>query len=462
MISDGILARGARALSRLCAAGAAPWCLLGLDEARAELHFDWSLEAVGQGAYVDSKFTLAPLSTVPAPAFDTPSAIGRFYGRADFAPYFQSGENRFGVQVGLYSNLNSAYDYDRGVVPFDRTNLELTRIKPEDGLDFDRLLIFYEGAPGRVELGWSEGPNARAKATAPLDWGLGSVGGDYPYFFDKPHDVGFVSLAALGSANTSPRIAYYSPAYLGVSLGLSYQPDTRNTGLDLQYGGMALGIGGRRVLAIDAPLDAALDMPGPDSSFEGFAAGFRDVGEAGLYGEHEIGAFILRSSAGIVFGQAIKSPSGEPFNDLLSYQFGLLAEYENFSVGAGYSWVGDSGYAQRAHWRQRQNQYSFHMGAQYRCGDWTFGLAGLLGDDAGDPTERSDRQLHVYSIGARYAFDEHLDFGIELDRIQTLSADFGDFRHHAIFAQLRLHLGRGAMARPMRPMSAGAADNIIQ
>ena len=119
------------------------------------MRWDSSGLFVPQLGLVDAKATLPPMSLIPLPRWDNDEVIGRFYGRLDVIPSYVTPESRFGAHVGLYSNLNTAYYHRRGIVPFDRANLELSRIKPETPLDFDRLHLFHQSGYGRFELGWS-------------------------------------------------------------------------------------------------------------------------------------------------------------------------------------------------------------------------------------------------------------------------------------------------------------------
>jgi predicted porin len=362
--------------------------------------------------------------------------VGRFYGRVDVVPFYDTPHGRFGARVGLYSNVNTAYDYRRRVVPFDNTNFDLTRFKHETPLDFDNLLLFHTGPLGSIEIGWGPGISERTAVTAPLNWGLGGVGGDYIYFFDEPLDIGFHSVSAYGSANTSARASYYTPRVYGLQLGVSYQPDTRNTGFEFQYGGRAFGPLGRQPFSPRPIL-----VPAPGAPLEAYTAGFTDVVEAGLNYTQAWGPFRVAASAAGLMGNAIDSPSGATFHDLKSYQVGLQLGYGGWTIGGGFSWAGDSGYTKLSHWRQRLNQHSMHAGVQYETGPWTFGTAMLYGDNAGDPTERSDVQLWVYSAGLRYRATEALDFGLEVNRVLTLSADFADYENYTALAQVRYRFG---------------------
>ena len=421
--------------------------------ASAQMHLEYSGLLSPQLAGVHSKFTLAPLSPIPFPDWDNPGFVGRSYGRVDVVPVYDTGASRSGVHFGLYSNVNTAYFHRRGVVEFDRTNLNLTRIRPEAPLAFDRLHLFHEGGFGRLELGWAPGVSHRMAVTAPLNWGAGSVGGDYPYFMDKPLDVGFVSVSAYGSANTAPRLVYFSPKLHGFEFGASYQPDTRYHGGDFFFGRVgSFGLLGRRSNA-DADLwHSGVRTPfvNPhgitNGSFEAHTAGFRHVFEAGLRSQHQWGAFRIATSVAGLVGQAVKSPTGTPFNDLRSVQAGVQVGWGGWTIGAGYVGAFDSGYGKWAHWRQRKNQWAVHGGIQYETGPWTFGIATLIGDDAGDPSERSDRQLHVYSAGLRYRISPEMDVGAEVNYIRPLSADYGDY--NAIVGILQLRYRFGGSTRP--------------
>ena len=69
------------------------------------------------------------------------------------------------------------------------------------------------------------------------------------------------------------------------------------------------------------------------------------------------------------------------------------------------------------------------------------GAGMLYGDTAGDPTERSDIQLWVYSAGVRYRATDELDLGFEFNRVLTLSADFADYENYMALAQVRYRFG---------------------
>jgi hypothetical protein len=399
----------------LCCAGAA----------RAETSVEYSGQASAQLGALDigspslPPWTLAPYSFAPAP-----NVIGRFWGEFDAAPTYRIDANSsFGLDIGVYSNENTASTGTRAAAPFDNTNLYLTRIKPATPLDFERLALFYDGAFGRLEVGFGPGVSERTAVVGPHDYGVGSYAGDFPYFLDKPQDVGFNTVSAYGSANTSPRVLYLSPRAYGLQAGVSYQPDTREAGFDFVYGQSSLGVLGRG--------------PTATGTYEAVSDGFLNVVEAGVNYDQTFGGVRVQASLAGIRGDAVPSPTGAQFYGLSSYQAGLQLSYGDWSLGGGTVNAGTSGYTKAALGPRRPEQYDLYGGIQYSPGKWTFGAGALYSSDEGDPTFRSNRQLYVYSAGARYRFNKDLDLGLEVDKVESLSADWGDYRTYMAILQLR-------------------------
>ncbi len=399
--------------------------LFSASAARAGGSVDYYGDLSGQvGALDIGSPSLPPWPLASYSFTPTPDVIGRFWGDAGAAPTYRIDANTaFGLQTEVYSNENSASTGTRAAVPFDSANLYLTRIKPPTPLNFERLALFYDGSFGRLEAGFGPGVSERTAVVGPHDYGVGSYAGDYPYFFDKPQDVGFDTVTAYGSANTSPRVIYLSPRVYGLEGGVSYQPDTREADFNFPYGQKSLGILGR----------------GPTSTgtYEAISDGFLNVVEAGIDYDQTFAGFRLQASLAGIRGDPVPSPTGAQFNGLASYQAGLQLSYGDWSAGGGLVNAGSSGYAKSPLVNQRAEQYDVYGGLQYAPGKWTFGAGALYSTDEGDPTFRSNRQLFVYSAGARYHFTRDVDVGFELDRVETLSADFGDYRSYLGIVQLR-------------------------
>ncbi len=393
-----------------------------------ETRLDYSGEFDPEFGFVKSNvaylppWPLAPWTFAPAP--DT---IGREWGHVELTPAYYDGSASYGLSLGLYSNENTANVGRRGMAPIDSANLQLTRIKPQTPLDFDHLALFYDGAYGRAEAGWGAGVSERTWVGAPHDYGLGGVAGDYPYFLDKPEDVGFDTLSAYGSANTSPRLIYLSPRLSGFQVGVSYQPDTRDADFQFEYGGTQMGVLGRE--------------PTATGTYEAETAGFDNVVEAGANYDQRFGDFRLQGSAAGIHGDAIPSPTGAKFNDLNSYQAGVQVGWRGWSVGFGGVGAGVSGITETPGTPKRLTTFSLASGVQYETGPWVAGAGMLYSNDTGDPTFRSDRQMHVYSVGATYKISNSFDIGGEFDRVQTESAVYGDYANYLFLAKLRYMFG---------------------
>ena len=325
---------------------------------KAQVRIDYSALLTPEPAVTFSSFDKPPLSVVPFSSAPGTNELARLYGRIDLVPSFELYNGLFGVQVGLYSNEDVPHQ-GRGVVPFDDYNSNLTRIKPETPFNFDALALFYANPYGRFEIGYGAGVSERTAVTAPSNYGAGSIAGDYPYFLSKPHDVGFNTISAYGSANTSPRVLYMSPRYYGLQAGITYQPDTRDTGFDYTYGSTGLGILGRQ--------------PTATGTFEGLSAGFINVVEGGLNFDENFGGFRIKASLAAIRGDPVPSPTGTEFSRLASHQVGLQVGYGDWSGGAGFVDAGTSGYTKSATVHKRKEQYALEAGIQYAPRQWRFG-----------------------------------------------------------------------------------------
>ncbi len=294
--------------------------LLWAEAAYSQVSVDYSGQLSAQLAALDiGPVTLPPWPLAPFSFPPSPNAIGREWGQAAAAPTYRIGDSAFGLQLDVYSNENTAYAGRRGAVAFDEANLNLTRIKPATPLSFEELALFYAGSFGRLEIGYGPGVSERTAVTGPHDYGVGSFAGDFPYFLQNPQDVGFDTISAYGSANTSPRLLYMSPRVYGLQLGATYQPDTRDTGADFTYGEKSLGIIGRE--------------PTATGTYEAVSAGFINVVEGGLNYDATFGGVRIQASLAGIRGDAAPSPTGAPFHGLTSYQAGFQLGYGDWSIG---------------------------------------------------------------------------------------------------------------------------------
>jgi len=376
--------------------------------------FDFTIhgDIQADAGYVDHDVTYRFFTAETVPG-DLPNAVGRYRANLELTPGFRSVDTQFGATLRLFSSLNSAYDHRRGTSDFDSYPFYYTRFHREEALDFDRAYLFYDSTWGRVEAGWVNGIGDQLAVTGPFNWGLGGPDGSFPYFVDLPIDVGLLTLRPYGSANPSPRVNYISPRLAGIRIGLGYQPDTRNSGFEFDYGGDARGINGRNVLS--------------SGTAEAVTAGFRNVYEVSLDYARRIYGINVSFGAAYIAGESINSATGARFNDLSSFQVGVRFEYRGFAVGAGHVRAGDSGFNQGPLPGQRFDNVTNHVSLQYTFGQLTVGGSFYHSDDAGDPTVGSSRQLWAGSVGPRYRFDEHWSLSAEFSRLRALSADFPDY-----------------------------------
>ena len=412
----------------LVGVGLAILTMLAATSANAQAHFDYSGQLDPAVGGVDSSLAfLPPWPLVPWTFSPPPNVIGRFWGQTELTPAYYANGADFGLTLGLYSNENTGNIGSREVAPIDNYNFNLTRIKPQTPLDFEELALFYAGSYGRLELGWGPGVSERTAVSGPHDYGLGGYAGDFPYYLDKPEDVGFNTISSYGSANTSPRVFYLSPRFGGMQIGVSYQPDTRDTNFQFQYGGTEMGVLGRE--------------PTPSGTYEAATVGFDNVFEAAANYDQTFGDFRLQASLGAIRGQAIQSPTGVDFHDLSSYQAGFEVTWRGWSIGGGGVYAGNSGVTDTPVLPKRVYAFDLDGGVQYATGPWIVGLGMLYSNDPGDPAFRSDRQMHVYSLGATYKINKDFDIDGEFDRIQTESAVYGDYANYLGLLRLRYTFG---------------------
>lgn len=393
---------------------------------RADADFDIELfgNFRGQGGYVNDKVDFVFPGAVTGIG-DVPDLVGRYRADLEIRPTFNDSFGDYGASIRIFSTLNTAYDHRRGVSEFDNYPFYYDRFRREEAIDFDRLYLFLGTDYGTIQAGWVNGISDQTAVTAPADWGTGGADGDFRYFVDLPVDVGFTALRAFTSANPSPRINYHSPRYAGLQVGFGFQPNTRNSGFEFDYRTKVRGIRGRRALS--------------SGSFEGTTAGYRNVYEIGVNYETRFGPVDARMSGAYIGGSAIDSPSGQKFHNLSSAQVGVGFGYRGAEFGVGYVYASSSGYNSGILPSQRtQEQWNFHSGFQYTWEAVTVGASILRSEDIGDPTVVSNRQLWVYSTGMTYRLAEDLSVAVEYNFLETLSADFPDYKVHQVLLQLQI------------------------
>lgn len=172
----------------------------------------------------------------------------------------------------------------------------------------NRLTAYSQASWGRIQLGDATGPLARLLPRAPTV-GLGQIDGDAAFFTGRPALLVPYNL----DDDISTRLAYQSPAFLGVELGVAYAP--------------------RLGWSLIEPRSSRFPAP---------RATQRNAVEIALAGTKTIGAVELKAGAGYVRGQGIG------VHDLDAWSIGLQASWEGWVLGGGYVRDGKSGQGQRA------------------------------------------------------------------------------------------------------------------
>lgn len=213
------------------------------------------------------------------------------------------GEADNGIKYGAVIELEAGIAADAG---------------EDDGFNADKTYLFLESSAGRVELGG----NSSAARTLRVDASTiaratGGIDGDFHEyanvegqgFFitpDLPTDAGLVNL---GDTEDATKITYYTPRVSGFQAGLSYTPDTGNSGgVDGFSGDNDFG-------DFEDVFAAAINYAGQanDVSYE--------VALTGEIGESENAAL----------------------EDLEAWSAGVLVGYQGFSVAGSYGDNNDSG-----------------------------------------------------------------------------------------------------------------------
>lgn len=181
-----------------------------------------------------------------------------------------------------------------------------------EGLNADKTYLFLESNFGRVELGstWSPTKTMRVDASN-FSHGTGGVDGD---FYDFVAGTGGFLVAPdlpldqTGATEDASKIVYYTPRFSGFQFGLSFAPDSGNTGTASGFSTDANA--GQAENVIDAGIN--------------YTGQFDQVG--------------LAASATGSFGESEVATT----DDLAAYALGLNLSYLGFTVGGSYGDADDS------------------------------------------------------------------------------------------------------------------------
>lgn len=235
--------------------------------------------------------------------------------------------------------------------------------------------IFVESEFGKVELGSPYDAASKLRITgsdiaAGGDWGTyGNIDdaalnykGLSPEFAeseDYVQDVFFRSKLGQISDKAEParKVSYYTPKMQGIQAGISYTPDTGNTG-------------GGAIAASQSGIDE-FKIEGTDNTYV-INKNAKDALGAGISYEHNISDGVdLKVAASGEYGKSAgklrvienkgkdseKLLNSYKLSDLATYNLGLTLDYGNFSYGASYGTLGKSLTTKEFHKTGRNTKY---------------------------------------------------------------------------------------------------------
>ncbi|MEI6986171.1 MAG: porin [Rhodospirillaceae bacterium] len=248
----------------------------------------------------------------------------------------------------------------------------------------------------------------------------------------------------IGSHNIDTKLVYFSPRFFGqtpttgLQAAFSYAPRSGD-GTD---GGISVNTDGSRQRTLAG---------GP---FSLQRTTFNDVYEATFNYVEKSGPWMGKIGGGYTGGSSINDTptqtaatataaasgfdNANNYKGLSSYQLGAQIGYENFVLGGGYVWGGDSGYTSARFVNgigavgrgavgsvkssiqavgfvptQRQDQTAWNLGAQYTWGAIVVGVKYMEETDAGNLALNGDRTLGALTLGGQYTIAPGLRAGAE-------------------------------------------------
>ncbi|MEI7609595.1 MAG: porin, partial [Rhodospirillaceae bacterium] len=345
--------------------------------------------------------------------------------------------NRFRINVTPTATADNGMEYG--------ASLRFRAYAANGTIDAQRAYLFADGGLGRVEAGAIAGPNGQYGITAPGNFGTGGVIGEWAMgpgwltnqntFLEPAFGYGF---DAITDTTWATRINYFTPRFfaqsdtaLGLMGALSFAPRI-----------LDLGASANRVRTITTTGQSYCAATLPSTPLSG--CGYRNVIEAGLIWDGEIGDVTLSASLGYQHGESPSDSSGVAYHPLQAYQAGLLLSWEGFEIGGSYLDAGKSSYARNRGY-YLNDQTAVTAGLSYHTGPWSVGFNYIHGEDAGDVTVPGKRTADMYSVGVTYTVAAGLTTSLEY--LRSLTANEPGYKTDAF--------GNDARGTPATPGDIG-------
>jgi len=236
-------------------------------------------------------------------------------------------------------------------------NVQLEAQSDDSSDRIDEAYLYVESdSLGQLLIGSENMPNYKMAVEYPTVSRAGLSSGDYTFWLGNPEgqsnsDSPVRSTTGRFRANDPMHIAYYSPRFYGLQLGVGYAPGTgegNSGGIDAHDG------------SIEDILSAAVN----------FKRDFNGIGVHAAFGVLHIDDFSTGRD---------KEATG--------YNTGLQVRYGGFTVGGGLSWTNDD-----FNLAQSPNGYGFNVGGKYATGPYAFSLGFAMGEAEGGSADGEDER----------------------------------------------------------------------
>lgn len=284
-------------------------------------------------------------------------------------------------------------------------------------MDADRAFVFAQGSFGMVRAGVANSFSDETYVSAPSDYVSAFV--EQPVFWIGPNNNINGTTAgslAFGAAQTTrntivypalavdanaTKIVYFSPRLAGLQLGASYTPRNDSSNTDVSRSQFTA--------------NSAANIMGTGI--------FEDIWEVGANYSNSFGGVSVKASAGYMGGSAVAGAPGIAYNDLTSWQAGLMIGYAGFSVGGSYTDFNRSGerqsFSAAAGRPATEAQRNWTAGVQYSSGPLVVGANYKFGADAGRTDTPGSRHIDVYEVGVGYTVAPGLTLQAQYDYVDT-------------------------------------------
>lgn len=324
-----------------------------------------------------------------APSVSVGGFIDFQSGLSDQDSAFETGANsrewKFQNDTEVHVSVDGKADNGLKYGAVIELNADVSNDGDSDGTNADKTYIYLESSAGRVELGATAPVTTNQQVSAAsIARATGGIDGDWYDFvnlsggnFIITQELPAAHAAEGGTREDANKIAYYSPIFSGLQLGVSFAPDEGDSGTIAAATGENNG-------DVENSFGVGLTYSGQVSNIN------LDASLVGEFGESEV--------AGV--------------EDTAAWGIGLALGFQNFSVAGSWTDWQDSGLAVGS---AEDDQNTWTLGAAYETGPFGISLT-YLESQAGGATEQEFNNL---SVGADYQLAPGLTPYVEVSFFDT-------------------------------------------